>query len=86
MKHDSRTDTERAIVETMGRLDPEQVAQVLDFVEFLAEKKRHSSPVMDLLRESATGPKLSIEDVRASLATIKGQVSDTVREQRDERG
>jgi hypothetical protein len=86
MKHESREDAERAIMEQMLRLDAEQIAQVLDFVEFLAEKKRDISPVVELLRESATGPRISLDDVRASLATIKGQLSDVVREERDERG
>ena len=85
MRHQSKEDAERAISERMSRFDPEQIAEVLDFVDFLAEKKRGITPVAELLREAA-GPRVNLHDVRASLATIKGQLSDVVREQRDERG
>ncbi len=85
MRHQSKEDAERAILERMSRFDPEQIAEVLDFVDFLAEKKRGITPVAELLREAA-GPRVNLHDVRASLATIKGQLSDVVREQRDERG
>jgi hypothetical protein len=69
----------------MSRFDPEQIAEVLDFVDFLAEKKQRLTPVAELLKEAA-GPRVNLHDVRASLATIKGQLSDVVREERDERG
>ncbi len=85
MRHQSKEDAERAILERMSRFDLEQIAEVLDFVDFLAEKKRGITPVAELLREAA-GPRVNLHDVRASLATIKGQLSDVVREQRDERG
>lgn len=86
MKDESREAAERAVAQQMGRLDAEQVAQVLDFVEFLVEKRRRGNPMIDLLMESATGPRLSVEELRASLATIKGNLSEAVREERDERG
>jgi len=85
MKHESKENAERAILERMSRLNPEQIAEVLDFVDFLVDKKRRLTPVAELLREAA-GPRVNLHDVRASLATIKGQLSDVVREQRDERG
>jgi len=69
----------------MSRFDPEQIAEVLDFVDFLAEKKQRLTPVAELLKKAA-GPRVNLHDVRASLATIKGQLSDVVREERDERG
>jgi len=85
MKPESKEDAERAILERMSRFDPEQIAEVLDFVDFLAEKKQRLTPVAELLKEAA-GPRVNLHDVRASLATIKGQLSDVVREERDERG
>jgi len=85
MKPESKEDAERAILERMSRFDPEQIAEVLDFVDFLAEKKQRLTPVAELLKEAA-GPRVNLHDVRASLATIKGQLSDVVRKERDERG
>jgi hypothetical protein len=85
MKPESKEDAERAILERMSRFDPEQIAEVLDFVDFLAEKKQRLTPVAELLKEAA-GPRVNLHDVRASLATIKGRLSDVVREERDERG
>ncbi len=85
MKHESKEDAERAILERMSQLDAQQIAEVLDFIDSLAEKKRGITPVAELLREAA-GPRVNLHEVRASLATIKGQLSDVVREQRDERG
>ena len=84
MKHESKEDAERAVLERMSQLDAQQIAEVLDFIDSLAEKKRGITPVAELLREAA-GPRVNLHDVRASLATIKGQLSDVVREQRDER-
>jgi hypothetical protein len=85
MKHESKEDAERAILERMSRLDAQQMSEVLDYIDFLADKKRRLSAVAELLKEAA-GPRLNLHDVRASLATIKGQLSNVVREQRDERG
>ncbi len=85
MKHGSKEDAERAVLERMSRLDAQQISEVLDYIDFLADQKQRLTPVAELLKE-ASGPRVNLHDVRASLATIKGQLSDAVREQRDERG
>ena len=85
MKPESKEDAERAILERMSRLDAQQISEVLDYIDFLADKKQQLTPVAELLKEAA-GPRVNLHDVRASLATIKGRLSDVVREERDERG
>jgi hypothetical protein len=85
MKHESKEDAERAILERMSRLDAQQIAEVLDFIDSLADEKRRRSSLAQFLSE-LTGPAVNLRDVRASLAKITGQLSDLVREQRDERG
>ena len=85
MKHESKEDAERAVLERMSQLDAQQMAEVLDFMDSLAGEKRRRSSLARFLSEF-TGPAVNLRDVRASLAKIAGQLSDVVREQRDERG
>lgn len=85
MKHQRTGVTEASIVEKIKGLEAQQIAEVLDFIEFLADKKRRENPLLRFLNE-ATGPALRLEEVRARLAKIPGRMSDVVREQRDERG
>jgi hypothetical protein len=85
MKHESKDLTEKSILERINTLEPQQIAEVLDFIEFLAAKKRRETPLIQFLNE-ATGPTLRLEELRSRLAKIRGQMSDVVREQRDERG
>jgi len=84
MKHESKEDAERAVLERMSQLDAQQIAEVLDFMDSLAGEKRRRSLARFL--SEFTGPAVNLRDVRASLAKITGQLSDVVREQRDERG
>lgn len=64
--------------------EAQQIAEVLDFIDSLAGEKRRLSSLAQFLSEF-TGPAVNLRDVRASLAKITGQLSDLVREQRDER-
>ncbi|MBI3951873.1 MAG: DUF2281 domain-containing protein [Acidobacteria bacterium] len=77
--------TERDILERIKRLEPEQIAEVVDFIEFLAERNRKESPLMQFLA-GTSGPRVGLEEVRKRLAKIQGNMSDVVRELRDERG
>lgn len=85
MKHESKEDTERTILERVSRLDSQQIAEVMDFIELLVERKRRETPLALFLNETA-GPAVRLEEVRARLAKIPGRMADTVREQRDGRG
>jgi len=77
--------TQQNILEQMKRLEPQQIAEVLDFIEFLAERKQKGLPLMRFLSETSA-PHVGIKELRRRLAKIPGKMSDTVRELRDERG
>jgi hypothetical protein len=85
MKQEWKDVSEQRILEKIKGLEAQQIAAVLDFIEFLAEKKRRETPLVKFLNE-AGGPTLRLEEVRARLAKIPGQMSDVVREERNERG
>ncbi|NVM21496.1 MAG: hypothetical protein HWN68_06920 [Desulfobacterales bacterium] len=76
---------EQDILEKVKRLEPQQITEVVDFIEFLAERKQKVAPLMQLLNETIGAP-LGLENVRRRLAKIPGKMSETVRELRDERG
>jgi hypothetical protein len=77
--------TEQDILEKIKRLEPQQLAEVVDFIEFLAERNEKESPRVRFLSQ-LSGPRVGLEEVRRRLAKIQGKMSDTVRELRDERG
>lgn len=79
MEHEWKDVTERGIVEKMKSLEPQQIEEVMDFIEFLAEKKRKKSVLGKFLADSA-GSAVRLEEVRKRLAKIPGQMSDIVRE------
>jgi hypothetical protein len=79
MKHESKDLSEKSILERINALEPQQIAEVLDFIEFLTEKERQETPLAKFLNE-ITGPALRLEELRTRLATIRGQMSDVVRE------
>ena len=76
---------EQDILEKVKRLEPQQITEVVAFIEFLAERKQKEAPLMQLLNETIGAP-LGLENVRRRLAKIPGKMSETVRELRDERG
>ncbi len=75
---------EQEILKRIGRLAPEDIEEVIHFIEFLSEKKPKSSPFVQALTTRA-GPRVSLGQVRKRLARLQGKMSDTVRELRDER-
>ena len=77
--------TGQDILEKIKRLEPQQVTEVVDFIEFLAERRQKGSPLVQFLTE-IPGPRIGLEEVRRRLAKIPGKMSDVVREFRDERG
>jgi hypothetical protein len=84
MKHESKDLTEKSILERINALEPQQIAEVMDFITFLAEKKQKENPLVRFLQE-VVGPPVRLEELRTRLAKIRGQMS-VVREQYDERG
>lgn len=74
------------LVDRLRGLDEEALAEVNDFVEFVCHKKgRKKEQLLDFLRARAL-PSVTLEQVRADLATISGSLSDVVTELRQERG
>jgi hypothetical protein len=76
--------TAQHVLQKIGQLEPQQIAEVIDFIDFLAERKK-GSPLVQFLRETP-GAGIGLEEVRKRLAKIQGKMSETVRELRDERG
>jgi hypothetical protein len=85
MEQELKRLTEQSILEKIKQLEPQQIAEVVDFIEFLAERRQKESPLVRFLKETS-GPRVGLEEVRRRLAKISGKMSDTVRELRDERG
>jgi hypothetical protein len=77
--------TGHAILDKLKHLEPQQVAEVIDFIDFLASRKQKESPLVQLLY-TTSGPRLGLAEVRRRLAKIPGKLSETVRELCDERG
>lgn len=76
--------TGQAVLDKLKHLEPYQIAEVIDFIDFLAERKQQS-PLVQLLY-TTSGPRVGLEEVQRRLAKIPGSMSEAVRELRDERG
>jgi hypothetical protein len=76
--------TEQEILKKIKRLEPKLLAEVVDFLDFLAERKSKEHPFVQFLKETS-GPGVKLEEVRRRLSKISGKMSETVRELRDER-
>ena len=85
MEHKINSYKDQDILEKIRRLEPNQITEVIDFIEFLSERKKKQFSIKRLLNEKAD-PQLKLEDVRKRLSKIPGNMSGTVRELRDERG
>jgi hypothetical protein len=77
--------TGQAVLDKLKHLEPYQIAEVIDFIDFLAERKQQQSPLVQLLY-TTLGPRVGLAEVQRRLAKIPGRMSETVRELRDERG
>jgi hypothetical protein len=76
--------TAQHVLQKIEQLEPQQIAEVIDFIDFLAERNKRSA-LVQFLRETP-GAGVGLEEVRKRLAKIQGKMSETVRELRDERG
>ena len=77
--------TGQAVLDKLKHLEPHQIAEVIDFIDVLAERKQQQSPLVQLLY-TTSGPRVGLAEVQRRLAKIPGRMSETVRELRDERG
>ena len=76
---------EQDILTKIRQLGPQHVAEVLDFIDFLAERKQKESPFVQITK-GMSGHLSDLEDVRRRLSKIPGKMSETIRELRNERG
>jgi len=66
-------------------LSDKEAAEVVDFIEFIREKRKKERDFLGLLKE-VPGPRIGLQAVRDRLSKIRGSMSESIREQRDERG
>ena len=63
MEQDLKRVAEQNIIEKIRLLESHQLTEVIDFIEFLSEKKKRENIFFQLLNE-ASEPIMSIADVR----------------------
>lgn len=81
-----RTVSLELLMDRLCELDEEARAEVGDFVEFLCQRRGEKGKgFLEYLRERAL-PSVTLEQVRADLATITGSLSEVVTQMRQERG
>jgi hypothetical protein len=85
MRQELNQVTAQHIWQKIGQLEPQQIAEVIDFIDFLAERKLKGFALVQFL-SMTPGARIGLEEVRMRLAKIQGKMSETVRELRDERG
>jgi hypothetical protein len=85
MRQELNQATAQHILQKIGQLEPQQIAEVIDFIDFLAERKLKGFALVQFLSKTP-GDRIGLEEVRMRLAKIQGKMSETVRELRDERG
>jgi hypothetical protein len=85
MRQELNQVTAQHILQKIGQLEPHQIAEVIDFIDFLAERKLKEFALVQFLSKTP-GARIGLEEVRKRLAKIQGKMSETVRELRDERG
>ncbi|MHC1624257.1 MAG: hypothetical protein ACXQTR_06695 [Candidatus Methanospirareceae archaeon] len=67
-------------------LGQKEIGEVLDFIDFLQEKReREAEPFIRYIKEKAD-PMISLAQVRQRLSSIKDNLSETISKQREERG
>ena len=70
-------------IKSLGR---RELREVMDFIEFLHERKEQTAgPFFRYIKEKADR-QISLDQVRQELAPIKGNLSETISKQREERG
>jgi hypothetical protein len=77
---------EKEILSKIKSLGQKEIGEVLDFIVFLQEKRdREAEPFIRYIKEKAD-PRIALSQVRQELSSIKGNLSETISKQREERG
>ena len=82
-----KNDLPNEIYKKIKSLKKEQVSEVLDFIEYLKSKEtkdRGRNPLMEFIMAEADAT-MTLDAVREQLSGIKGNLSDTIIEGREER-
>ncbi len=86
MRHDLKRTSKEEILKKIDILSDEEVAEVVDFIEFLHQRRKKEEKIFLQFLKQFSGPRIGLETLRSRLAKIRGKMSDTIRELRDERG
>lgn len=84
-QHGLRDVKDQEILAKIRQLNPQELTEVMDFIDFLIMRQPKRLPLVQLMSETS-GPETELVELRRRLAKISGKMSDTVREIRDERG
>jgi hypothetical protein len=77
---------EEELLSRLKSLGRRELREVMDFVDSLQEKRRRTAgPFIRYMKEKADR-QISLAQVRQELAPIKGNLSETISKQREERG
>ena len=71
MGQEFNQDIAQHVLRKIGQLEPQQIAEVMDFIYFLAERRKGSA-LVQFLRE-ATGAGIGLEEVRKRLTKLQGK-------------
>ena len=86
MKQDRKRIPKKEILKKIDILSDEEVVEVVDFIEFLNQRRKKEGENFFQLLKQVPGPRIGLEALRGRLAKIQGKMSDTICELRDERG
>ena len=81
-----KNDLPEELYKKIKELKEDHISQVLDFIEYLKSKetKNVRNPLLEFIMAEAD-PEMTLDNVRGELNGIKGNLSDTVIEGREER-
>ena len=86
MKQDLKRTFKKEILKKIDILSDEEIVEVVDFIEFLNQKREKKGKHFFELLKQVPGSRIGLEALRGRLAKIQGKMSDTICELRDERG
>jgi hypothetical protein len=80
------TVAEEVILSKIKSLGNREIREVMDFIDFIQEKRGgNAEPFIRYIKEKADR-KITLAQVRQGLSSIKGNLSEIISRQREERG
>ncbi|MCK4732914.1 MAG: hypothetical protein KAT65_10705 [Methanophagales archaeon] len=77
---------EKEILSKIKSLGQKEIGEVRDFIDFLQEKRERKAELFIRYIKEKADTKISLSQVRQELSSIKGDLSETISKQREERG